>query len=385
MPERMPDLITYEEGSSLQKFQATYPIYTDDSGRAAIFLTAHPTHGVYLTSEGTTAATYGNLARGLTPVSPTGVGPYGLIVNGNASPYQITRPGWQPACERAGANINYSKPYGEFAVVQAALAQASSGRVTAFGANLPGLLNAVLNQQGTVAVRYDKTSALYPDTSPQMIVQGAGGFAYSDLNIISYDNAAQSVACMPRPCIEGEVSVYSLPISGAEDWHTTSATAFLRNPAVGVDERLVAEWGPSTTDAEQSQKLSIMMDTFPTVPEFRQMLRSSFGAWETITVVIDGANPNTHIYDLNVAMHMELMPLTKAVVYGAGMRGQLPAPGSMEIARTAAKQVRDRTASGGWKRILKGSVNAAADVAQIFAPGAAAKALELLKRFNNRL
>lgn len=388
-PRKIPDLLTYEENSSCVKFKATYPIMTDDFGRAAIYLRAHPLHGVHLTPTGTNGASYIQGSRGLFPIAQSGIGPYGQPVPGAAPPYALTAgtSGYMQAVFIGPLATNASLPYGDLQIVTAALAQASAARVTAFGANIEGLIGAVINQQGSVAVRYDKTSTLHPDVSIPLLVipPVGGGVAYHNNNLINYVNAAQAVGVDPRPIINGPIDAFGVPISGAEDWHPCSGTAYSRAPPAGVDLQFL-DYFSSTTDAEQTTMLAICVGGgIITDVEYRAMVAASSGAWETITIVLDGCQPSAHVCDLTVAMHMELIPLTKAVEYGESLQSVTPMVGGMAYAAPAAKSVRDANATGSWKSALKKAVSIGGDIVKVFAPGAASGVVDLIQKGVNRL
>jgi hypothetical protein len=296
---KMPTFFGTDDRSAPIKSEASYPIYSDALGNAAAYLVGHP-NGVYLSPDNTGAL------RGLdyaANVNFTGVA--GYYVN--------------PDYVRGYANLD-SDLIGVYAT-SAAL------RISAFGAEFR-LSNAVLQQQGDVAIRTDYSKRYVQGGSANINFN-----VYQPEDVVNFTNAANGQEVIVEPATRG-FQCFGVPVSGAEDWHATRTIGY-KDAADGTP---ILGYGLSSTDEEQSILLALYSNSLVSGPEFETMLIQSYGAWSTTMIVWQGLPPNTMVGTLNVAMHYEVIPKTKGIDFSNPKKKEFH-PDSLPIALKAVSNM----------------------------------------------
>jgi len=271
---KMPTLLGTDETSYTSKIAASYPIYSDANGRAAVFLTGHP-RGVYLSPD-----LAGN-SRGLDPVAA------------GQAPWALPQQCWF-------VDPNNAQGYASDAnILTSMFVQNSAVRIAAAGASFQ-LSSAILAQSGDIASREDYARRFVPG-GPYTVLAPI----YSQEDTINFDQASNGKNSVVRPATEG-IEVFLVPVAGAEDWHATRYISYAPN-AGGIP---IYAYGLSSTDTEQSELLSFFLGGMANGAA-TAMLRMSYGAWSTQMIVMQGLPPSTMVGTLNVAMHLELIAKTK--------------------------------------------------------------------------
>jgi len=296
---KMPTFYGSDDRSTPIKSSASYPIYSDALGNAAAYLVGHP-NGVYL--------------------SPDNIGtPRGLDYAANVN-FTGTA-GYAVNPDNVNGYANLASDLDGIYATSAAL------RISAFGAEFR-LSNAVLQQQGDVAIRTDYA---------KRYIQGGSAFinfnVYGPEDVVNFTNAANGQEVIVEPATRG-FSTFGVPVSGVEDWHATRTIGY----KAAADGTPILGYGLSSTDEEQSILLALYGNSLVSGPEFETMLLQSYGAWSTTMIVWKGLPPNAMVGTLNVAMHYEIIPKTKGIDF-SNPSTQTPHPQSMPIALKAVSNI----------------------------------------------
>jgi len=307
---KMPTFYGSDDRSTSIKSMAAYDIYSDAAGNAAVYLVGHP-NGVYLSPDGS-----GNL-RGLD---------YAANVNFTGTAGYYVNPDYVQGYANLDSDLN-----GIYAT-SAAL------RISAFGANFR-LSNAVLQQQGNVAIRTDYA---------KRYIQGGSAAVnfnvYSAEDVVNYTNAANGQEVLIEAATRG-FDCFGVPVSGVEDWHATRTIGY----KAALDGTPILGYGLSSTDEEQSILLSLYGNSLVSGPEFETMLLQSYGAWSTIMIVWKGLPANTMVGTMNVAMHYEIIPKTKGIDFSNPSQ-LTPSIQSMPIALKSVQRLPKATFGDAMKR-----------------------------------
>jgi len=296
---KMPTFYGSDDRSTAIKSSASYEIYSDGAGNAAAYLVGHP-NGVYLPPDAA-----GNL-RGLD---------YAANVNLTGTAGYSVNPDWV----KGYANLDSD--------LDGIYATSAALRISAFGAEFR-LSNAILQQQGEVAIRTDYA---------KRYIQGGSAAVnfnvYGAEDVVNFANAANGQEVIVEPATRG-FNCFGVPVSGVEDWHATRTIGY---KAAG-DGTPILGYGLSSTDEEQSILLALYGNSLVSGGEFQTMLLQSYGAWSTLMIVWRGLPANTFVGTLNVAMHYEVIPKTKGIDF-SNPGSRTPSLQSMPIAFKAVQKM----------------------------------------------